>query len=51
MKLLVAVVNDRGPAKWTRRDWDLSRCAARRIGMIGSGVAVVRWEIVEAIER
>lgn len=48
---VVAVVNDRGPAKWTRRDWDLSRGAAKRIQMLNSGVAVLRWEIVETSER
>ena len=36
-----AVVRDRGPARWTGRDIDLSRAVAARIGMIGAGVAIV----------
>jgi rare lipoprotein A len=38
------VVNDRGPAKWTRRSLDLSRGAAAQIGMIQQGVATVQVE-------
>lgn len=37
-------VNDRGPAKWTGKGIDLSRGAARALGMIHSGVAHVRIE-------
>lgn len=35
-------INDRGPALYTGRSLDLSRGAASRIGMIGSGVASVK---------
>lgn len=35
------VVTDRGPAKWTHRELDLSRGAARKIGMLDVGVANV----------
>jgi rare lipoprotein A len=38
-------INDRGPAKWTHRDIDLSQRAARRIGC--GGVCRVELEIVE----
>jgi len=31
-------ISDRGPARWTHRIIDLSRGAARRLGMIGRGV-------------
>lgn len=34
-------VNDRGPAEWTGRDLDLSRGAARELGMLHVGVAHV----------
>lgn len=34
-------VNDRGPAAWTGRSLDLSRGAARAIGLINAGVARV----------
>ncbi len=36
-------VNDRGPAAWTGRSLDLSRGAARALGMIGKGTARVSW--------
>lgn len=35
------IVTDRGPAKWTHRELDLSRGAARKIGMLEIGVANV----------
>jgi rare lipoprotein A len=38
-------VNDRGPAKWTGRSLDLSRGAARAIGMTRAGVARVRTSV------
>ena len=38
-------VNDRGPAKWTGRSLDLSRGAARALGMIGSGTARVSYRV------
>jgi rare lipoprotein A len=34
---VVVVVNDRGPAKWTGRSLDLSRGAARVIGLVKPG--------------
>lgn len=43
----VVRVNDRGPAKWTGRSLDLSRGAARAIGMAGVGVARVRMAVLE----
>ena len=39
---VVVRVNDRGPAAWTGRGIDLSRGAARAIGMSGVGVGVVQ---------
>lgn len=41
-----ALVEDRGPAKWTHRDVDLSHAVASRIGMISAGVASVCLEVV-----
>ena len=41
-KQVTVRVNDRGPAKWTGRSLDLSRGAARALGIIHSGVARVR---------
>lgn len=41
---VVVRINDRGPAKWTRRSLDLSRGAARAIGMLRVGVARVQVE-------
>jgi len=38
--------NDYGPAKWTGKCIDLSRGAAREIGMIRAGVVRVRVEVV-----
>ena len=43
---VVVRVNDRGPAKWTRRSLDLSKGAARAIGMLRVGVARVSVERV-----
>lgn len=34
----VVTVKDRGPARWTKRDLDISRAAAERIGLIHAGV-------------
>ena len=45
-RTVVVRVNDRGPAKWTGRDLDLSREAARRLGYIRGGEARVTWAIV-----
>lgn len=36
-------VNDRGPAKWTHRDLDLSKGAARALGMVKTGVVRTCW--------
>lgn len=41
---VVVRVNDRGPARWTRRSLDLSKGAARAIGMLHVGVARVMVE-------
>ena len=38
-------VNDRGPAKWTGRSLDLSKGAARALGIIGTGTATVSYHI------
>ena len=40
-------VNDRGPAKWTGRDLDLTRSAADDIGIISMGVAPVSVRILD----
>lgn len=39
---VTVTVNDRGPAKWTGRGLDLSRGAARAIGLVRPGVAAVQ---------
>ena len=39
-------VNDRGPAAWTGRSLDLSKGAARALGMIGSGAVRVSYRAV-----
>ena len=44
-KSVVVEINDRGPAKWTRRTIDLTRGAARVIGMVKRGVVPVRLEV------
>lgn len=41
---VVVVVNDRGPALWTRRCIDLSRGAAIALGMTHAGVGKVTFE-------
>lgn len=43
-RTVVVRVNDRGPAKWTHRDLDLSKAAARALGMIQAGTGRVCWE-------
>lgn len=43
-KSVVVRINDVGPAKWTHRGIDLSRAAARHIGLIGHGVGIVCLE-------
>ncbi len=39
-------INDRGPAAWTGRGLDLSRGAARAVGMIRAGVVHVAYQVV-----
>lgn len=41
---VVVRISDRGPAKWTGRQLDLSKGAARTIGMLRVGVARVQVE-------
>jgi rare lipoprotein A len=43
---VVVRINDRGPAAWTGRSIDLSRGAARALGMLNSGVAPVCFQVV-----
>jgi rare lipoprotein A len=38
---VIVRINDVGPASWTGRGIDLSRAAAKKIGMIDAGVAKV----------
>lgn len=40
-KSVTVRINDRGPAKWTGRNLDLSQAAAAKLGMIRVGVAKV----------
>lgn len=40
-KSVVVRINDVGPAKWTGRGIDLSKAAAKRLGMIDKGVGSV----------
>lgn len=42
----VCRVNDRGPAKWTKRDLDLSRGCARAVGLIHAGVGRVTYDVL-----
>lgn len=44
---VVVRINDRGPFHGNR-DIDLSEAAARKIGMLGSGTAKVRLEVVRS---
>jgi hypothetical protein len=46
-KAVVVEINDRGPAKWTRRAIDLTHGAARVIGMVKRGVVPVRLEVAQ----
>jgi rare lipoprotein A len=43
-RCVVVRISDRGPAKWTGRQLDLSKGAARAIGMLHVGVARVNVE-------
>src|SRR5260221_6290550 len=42
MRSAIVTITDRGPAKWTGRCIDLSRGAAKVIGIIRAGVATVK---------
>ncbi len=42
---IIVRVNDRGPAKWTGRSLDLSKGAARALGIIGRGTARVTYRV------
>jgi rare lipoprotein A (peptidoglycan hydrolase) len=44
---VIVEINDRGPAKWTRRSIDLTHGAARVIGMVKRGVVPVRLEVAQ----
>ena len=46
-RTIVVRINDRGPARWTGRDLDLSREAAHRLGYSRAGAVRVRWAIVD----
>ena len=50
-RTVVVRINDRGPARWTGRDLDLSREAARQLGYISRGEARVTWAVVAAPVR
>jgi rare lipoprotein A len=41
-RAVVVRVTDRGPARWTRADIDLSRAAFRRLAPLGTGRLKVR---------
>jgi rare lipoprotein A len=45
-RAIVCRVNDRGPAAWTGRIVDLSRGAARELGILRRGVVGVQIEVV-----
>lgn len=45
-KSVDVVVTDRGPARWTKRDLDLSHGAAAALGIIRRGVACVGVRVV-----
>ena len=40
------VVNDFGPAKWTRRDLDLSERAGQLLGLVGPGHGIVEYQVL-----
>lgn len=46
-KVIDCRVNDRGPAKWTGKNIDLSKEAARQLGFLKQGVAPVKLEIIK----
>lgn len=43
---LVCRVNDRGPARWTGKDIDLNRAAAKHLGILVRGWASVTIEVI-----
>ena len=43
---VIAVVNDRGPAKWTGRELDVSRGTASALGFLSQGTANLRMEVM-----
>ena len=45
-RCVVVRINDRGPARWTGRALDLSRGAARALGMLHIGVATLNVEVL-----
>ena len=46
-RTVIVRINDRGPAKWTGRDLDLTREAARQLGYLQNGEARVTWRVVD----
>jgi rare lipoprotein A (peptidoglycan hydrolase) len=50
-KVIRVRVNDRGPAKWTGRDIDLSKGAFRRLALLSSGVIGVECRIGKGDEK
>jgi rare lipoprotein A len=44
---IVCRLNDRGPASWTGREIDLSRGAARSLGILSAGTANVKIEVLK----
>lgn len=46
-KTVEVEINDRGPAKKTKRLIDLSKAAAKKLGFASAGVTKVRVEVVE----
>lgn len=49
-KTVEVEINDRGPAKKTKRLIDLSKAAAKKLGFASAGVTRVRVEVVEKKE-
>jgi rare lipoprotein A len=45
-KSLIVRINDRGPY-WGNREFDLSKEAAKQLGLLSSGVDVLAWEILK----
>jgi len=43
---VVVTVTDRGPAKWTHRDLDLTYGAAKQLGFVQSGTANVQIAVL-----